>query len=173
MIRGAISIAGRRSGTIGGSNFFAAASTATGRRPISATAFSAISARTSPTLQSSVGLDSDDEGEAMRPNNCHGSLTKIVATIGPTSEQLPVLQELVHAGINVMRLNFSHATVEEVELRTTNLKACKVRRIDDKMLLGWLQHRNHSFLTTAVIMSMILFSPLFQHLCLGTSRACQ
>lgn len=131
MIRGAISIAGRRSGTIGGSNFFAAASTATGRRPISATAFSAISARTSPTLQSSVGLDSDDEGEAMRPNNCHGSLTKIVATIGPTSEQLPVLQELVHAGINVMRLNFSHATVEEVELRTTNLKACKVRRIDD------------------------------------------
>lgn len=127
MIRGAISIAGRRSGTIGGSNFFAAASTATGRRPISATAFSAISARTSPTLQSSVGLDSDDEGEAMRPNNCHGSLTKIVATIGPTSEQLPVLQELVHAGINVMRLNFSHATVEEVELRTTNLKACKGR----------------------------------------------
>ena len=131
MIRGAISIASRRSGTIGGSNFFATASTAAGRRPISATAFSAISARTSPTLQSSVGLDSDDEGEAMHPNNCHGSLTKIVATIGPTSEQLPVLQELVHAGMNVMRLNFSHATVEEVELRTTNLKACKVRRIDD------------------------------------------
>ena len=64
----------------------------------------------------------------MPPNNCHGSLTKIVATIGPTSEQLPVLQELVHAGMTVMRLNFSHATVEEVELRTTNLKACKVRR---------------------------------------------
>lgn len=63
----------------------------------------------------------------MPPNNCHGSLTKIVATIGPTSEQLPVLQELVHAGMTVMRLNFSHATVEEVELRTTNLKACKVR----------------------------------------------
>jgi len=54
-------------------------------------------------------------------------MTKIVATIGPTSEQLPVLQELVHAGMTVMRLNFSHATVEEVELRTGNLKACKGR----------------------------------------------
>ena len=127
MIRGAISVASRRSAAIGGSNFFAATSCQS--RPISATAFSAISARTIPTLQSSVGLDSDDEGDAMPPNNCHGSLTKIVATIGPTSEQLPVLQELVHAGMTVMRLNFSHATVEEVELRTTNLKACKVRRL--------------------------------------------
>ena len=70
----------------------------------------------------------------MPPNNCHGSLTKIVATIGPTSEQLPVLQELVHAGMTVMRLNFSHATVEEVELRTTNLKACKVRRFYERVL---------------------------------------
>jgi hypothetical protein len=133
MIRGAISIASRRSAAIGGSSFFAATSPAAAptRRPISATAFSAISART-PILQSSVGLDSDDEGSAMAPNNCHASLTKIVATIGPTSEQLPVLQELVHAGMTVMRLNFSHATVEEVELRTTNLKACKVRSLTYK-----------------------------------------
>ena len=55
-------------------------------------------------------------------------LTKIVATIGPTSEQLPEMQDLVRCGMRVMRLNFSHATVEEVELRTKNLNLCKVRR---------------------------------------------
>ena len=54
-------------------------------------------------------------------------LSKIVATIGPTSEQRPVLQEIVRSGMRVMRLNFSHATVEEVELRMDNLRACKGR----------------------------------------------
>ena len=54
-------------------------------------------------------------------------LTKIVGTIGPTSEQLPVLQQVVNAGMRIMRLNFSHATVEEVELRTSNLKQCRGR----------------------------------------------
>lgn len=59
-------------------------------------------------------------------------LTKIVATIGPTSEQLNVLQELVHSGLRIMRLNFSHATVEEVELRTKNLRQCKGRIAHDE-----------------------------------------
>jgi pyruvate kinase len=54
-------------------------------------------------------------------------LTKIVGTIGPTSEQMPVLQEVVRHGMRIMRLNFSHATVEEVELRTDNLKQCRGR----------------------------------------------
>ena len=34
--------------------------------------------------------------------------TKIVATIGPASETYEKLQELVDAGMNVMRVNFSH-----------------------------------------------------------------
>jgi Pyruvate kinase len=54
-------------------------------------------------------------------------LTKIVATIGPTSEQLPVMKDLVRCGLRIMRLNFSHATVEEVELRIANLKQCEGR----------------------------------------------
>uniref|UniRef100_A0A7S2WB68 Pyruvate kinase n=1 Tax=Eucampia antarctica TaxID=49252 RepID=A0A7S2WB68_9STRA len=54
-------------------------------------------------------------------------LTKIVATIGPTSEQLDVLQDVVKSGMRIMRLNFSHATTEEVELRVSNLKKCKGR----------------------------------------------
>ncbi|KAG7346523.1 pyruvate kinase [Nitzschia inconspicua] len=52
-------------------------------------------------------------------------LTKIVATIGPTSEQLEPLQKVVQAGMKIMRLNFSHATKEEVELRIKNLALCQ------------------------------------------------
>jgi Pyruvate kinase, barrel domain len=53
-------------------------------------------------------------------------LTKIVATIGPTSEQLEPLQKVVQAGMKIMRLNFSHATKEEVELRIKNLALSQV-----------------------------------------------
>ena len=53
-------------------------------------------------------------------------LTKIVATIGPTSEQAEPLQTVTAAGMKIMRLNFSHATVEEVEMRCTNLAAAEV-----------------------------------------------
>jgi pyruvate kinase len=48
-------------------------------------------------------------------------LTKIVATIGPTSEQRGPLKAVTEAGMRIMRLNFSHATLDEVELRTVNL----------------------------------------------------
>ena len=48
-------------------------------------------------------------------------LTKIVATIGPASEELPTLPRVVNAGMRLMRLNFSHATEDEVELRLKNL----------------------------------------------------
>lgn len=50
------------------------------------------------------------------------SLSKIVATIGPTSENLPVLPEVASAGMRIMRINFSHATYEEALLRVTNLR---------------------------------------------------
>jgi pyruvate kinase len=39
--------------------------------------------------------------------------TKIVATIGPASRDPKVLRELFLAGVNVVRLNFSHGTHEE------------------------------------------------------------
>jgi pyruvate kinase len=39
--------------------------------------------------------------------------TKIVATIGPASRDPRVLERLVQAGANVLRLNFSHGTHEE------------------------------------------------------------
>ena len=38
--------------------------------------------------------------------------TKIVATIGPVSRERPVLERLVRAGVDVVRLNFSHGEPE-------------------------------------------------------------
>ena len=48
-------------------------------------------------------------------------LSKIVATIGPASENLPVLPAVVEAGMRIMRINFSHATYDEADLRMKNL----------------------------------------------------
>ena len=39
--------------------------------------------------------------------------TKIVATIGPASSSREVLKEMVHAGMHVARLNFSHGSYED------------------------------------------------------------
>jgi pyruvate kinase len=41
-----------------------------------------------------------------------GKRTKIVATVGPASSAPETLRELFLAGVNVVRLNFSHGTHE-------------------------------------------------------------
>merc|ERR1719478_1086495 len=50
------------------------------------------------------------------------ALTKIVATIGPASEELDILSKCVKSGLSVMRCNFSHATPDEFFLRVGNLR---------------------------------------------------
>lgn len=39
--------------------------------------------------------------------------TKIVATLGPSSTNVDVLRQMITAGVNVVRLNFSHGSAEE------------------------------------------------------------
>jgi pyruvate kinase len=39
--------------------------------------------------------------------------TKIIATVGPASRKLPVLRQMMRAGVDVLRLNFSHGLAVE------------------------------------------------------------
>lgn len=43
--------------------------------------------------------------------------TKIVATLGPATSTKEVLTELALNGVNVFRINFSHADYEDVKKR--------------------------------------------------------
>ena len=49
-----------------------------------------------------------------------GKKTKIVCTIGPKSESYDVMLELAKAGMNIIRLNFSHGSYEEHLKRMQN-----------------------------------------------------
>ena len=42
--------------------------------------------------------------------------TKIICSIGPASNQPDTMEQMVYAGMNVARINFSHATEEEKQL---------------------------------------------------------
>lgn len=53
--------------------------------------------------------------------------TKIVATIGPASDDLETLEQLLQAGLDVARLNFSHGTYEEHGRRIANLRLAMER----------------------------------------------
>jgi len=48
--------------------------------------------------------------------------TKIVATLGPTSSDPAVLERMVRAGVNVVRLNFSHGTADDHLARAALIK---------------------------------------------------
>ncbi len=43
--------------------------------------------------------------------------TKIVATLGPATSKKKVIKKMILAGVNVFRVNFSHANYEDVEAR--------------------------------------------------------
>jgi pyruvate kinase len=49
--------------------------------------------------------------------------TRIVATIGPASSSVPVLGEMIRAGMNVARLNFSHGKFETHRQNIENIRA--------------------------------------------------
>jgi pyruvate kinase len=48
--------------------------------------------------------------------------TKIVATIGPTSDSISTLEEMIVAGMNVARLNLSHGSYEEHSRRIERIR---------------------------------------------------
>lgn len=59
----------------------------------------------------------------MNGNNAYSmKKTKIVATIGPATESKEKLEELLKAGMNVMRINFSHGDFAEHARKVDNLR---------------------------------------------------
>jgi len=54
--------------------------------------------------------------------------TKIVATLGPASSDPAVLERMLRAGVNVVRVNFSHGTADE---HTATVE--RVREIADRI----------------------------------------
>ena len=53
--------------------------------------------------------------------------TKVIATIGPASENEEMLTALVRAGLNVARLNFSHGTHEEHKKKFDLIKKVRTK----------------------------------------------
>ena len=51
--------------------------------------------------------------------------TKIVCTLGPSTDREGVLREMIRAGMNVARFNFSHGTHAEHKARLDALKALR------------------------------------------------
>lgn len=49
--------------------------------------------------------------------------TKIVATLGPATDDPAVLREMIEAGLNVVRINFSHGDAAEHKMRVDALRA--------------------------------------------------
>ena len=54
--------------------------------------------------------------------NANFRRTKILATLGPATDQPGVLEQLLEAGVNVVRLNFSHGTPEQHAARVAKVR---------------------------------------------------
>lgn len=65
--------------------------------------------------------------------------TKIVATIGPASDTPAVLEQLILAGMDVARLNFSHGTAHDHRERAALIRQIAARHNRHVALLGDLQ----------------------------------
>ena len=48
--------------------------------------------------------------------------TKIVATLGPATESPEVIRDMMVAGVNVFRINFSHADYDDVRNRVQMIR---------------------------------------------------
>ena len=65
--------------------------------------------------------------------------TKIVATLGPASDDVQILGRMINAGMTVARLNFSHGDADEHRRRAAALRAAASATGRDVGLLGDLQ----------------------------------
>jgi len=72
-------------------------------------------------------------------NRIQYNRTKIVATLGPASSSPEILEEMVKAGADVFRINFSHGDYSAVEEQLANIAAVNRKLGTHTALLGDLQ----------------------------------
>ena len=65
--------------------------------------------------------------------------TKIVATLGPASTARPMLKKLMNAGVDVFRVNFSHANYAETSETVKNIRELSLELNIHASVLGDLQ----------------------------------
>lgn len=65
--------------------------------------------------------------------------TKIVATLGPATDAPDILEDLVRAGVDVVRLNFSHGSSDDQEARVKTVRAVGRKVGRDVAIMGDLQ----------------------------------
>ena len=65
--------------------------------------------------------------------------TKIVATLGPATDKPGIIDELIRAGVNTVRLNFSHGSAADHRLRVETVRSACRRTGESVALLGDLQ----------------------------------
>jgi pyruvate kinase len=65
--------------------------------------------------------------------------TKIVATLGPASSSKEVIEKMMHAGVNVFRINFSHADHEDVAERINIIRSLSEKHQTYTSILADLQ----------------------------------
>ena len=65
--------------------------------------------------------------------------TKIVATLGPASSSKTMMSKLISSGVDVFRINFSHAKHDEVERIVTDIKNLRIKHKKHVSILGDLQ----------------------------------
>lgn len=58
--------------------------------------------------------------------------TKIICTIGPSSENIKILRQMIKSGMSIARINFSHGSYEDIKRRVKNIR--KVSSILDKKI---------------------------------------
>ncbi len=65
--------------------------------------------------------------------------TKIVSTLGPATDEPGILEKLIVAGVNVVRLNFSHGEPEDHQKRADDVRAFAAKHGKYVAILGDLQ----------------------------------
>ena len=65
--------------------------------------------------------------------------TKIVSTLGPATDEPGIIEKLVVAGVNVVRMNFSHGSPEDHKGRAAAVREAALKHNKHVAILGDLQ----------------------------------